>query len=88
MPQVLILIAFGLIIAGGLGVSTSDAALAKVRRNTNLSNLLVGIHTLSIHRLPHRMAIYMLMLLGVALVSGFVVYEILSEWPKSGAVIM
>ncbi|MCK4629411.1 MAG: 4Fe-4S binding protein, partial [Sedimentisphaerales bacterium] len=133
VPQVMILIAFGLIIAGGWGVSTSDAALAKVLRNTNLSNLLVwsywwpviiviailtgrvwctvcpmelvstlatriglrrkvpgffksgwvitifytlillvGIHTLSLHRLPHRMAIYMLMLLGVALVCGLV----------------
>jgi len=133
VPQVMILITFGFIIAGGWGVSTSDAALAKVLRNTNLSNLLVwsywwpviiviailigrvwctvcpmelvstlaariglrrrvpgffrsgwvitifftlillvGIHALSLHRLPHRMAIYMLMLLMVALVCGLV----------------
>jgi len=133
VPQAMTLVAFGLIITGGWGVSTSDAAFAKVLRNTNLSNLLVwsywwpviiviailigrvwctvcpmelvstfatriglrrkvpgffksgwvitifftlillvGIHTLSIHRLPHRMVIYMLMLLGVALVCGLV----------------
>lgn len=32
--------------------------------------LFVGIHTLSIHRIPYRMAIYMLMLLGAAVTFG------------------
>ena len=34
--------------------------------------LLVGIHTLSIHRLPHRMAIYMLVLFGVAMACSLI----------------
>jgi len=33
--------------------------------------LVIGIHTLEIHRLPHRMAIYLLILLGTAMVVGF-----------------
>lgn len=133
--QIIMLAVFGLLVAGGLGVKTSDADFAKVLRNTNLANLLVwsywwplvvvaaillgrvwcmvcpmelvsalavrvglrrkvprlfksgwlitifytlilivGVHTLAIHRLPHRMAIYLLMLLSVALVISLV-YE-------------
>lgn len=34
--------------------------------------LVFGIHTLAIHRLPHRMAIYMLTLFGVAVLSGLI----------------
>lgn len=135
LPQLIMLTAFGLLIAGGLGVTTSDAGFAKVLRNTNLANLLpwsywwpliilvaillgriwcmvcpmelvsalvvrvglrrkvphlfksgwvitvffaliliVGIHTLSLHRIPHRMALYLLMLLSVALVISLI-YE-------------
>ena len=133
--QIIMLAAFGLLVAGGLGVKTSDADFAKVLRNTNLANLLVwsywfpllvaaavlvgrlwcmvcpiellsslavrvglrrkvpsflksgwlitifytlilivGVHTLAIHRVPHRMAIYLLMLMSVALVISLV-YE-------------
>lgn len=39
--QLIMLIAFGLLIAGGFRVSTSDARFAKELRNTNLANLLV-----------------------------------------------
>jgi hypothetical protein len=41
VPQLIMLAAFGLLIAGGLGVKTSDPSFAKVLRNTNLANLLV-----------------------------------------------
>ena len=34
--------------------------------------LIIGIHTLAIHRIPHRMAIYMLILLLSAIMVGFV----------------
>lgn len=34
--------------------------------------VLVGVHTLAIHRIPHRMAIYMLVLLGTAVVVSLV----------------
>ncbi len=39
--QLIVLIAFILIIMGGLGVNTSDMKLAKVLRNTNLASLVV-----------------------------------------------
>jgi len=135
VPQLIMLAAFGLLIAGGLGVKTSDPSFAKVLRNTNLANLLVwsywwplvivaaillgrawcmvcpmelvtslagriglrrkvphlfksgwvitifytlivivGIHGLSLHRVPHRMALYLLMLRSVAVVVGLI-YE-------------
>lgn len=135
LPQLIMLTAFGLLIAGGLGVTTSDAGFANVLRNTNLANLLVwsywwpliilvaillgriwctvcpmellsalavrvglrrrvphlfksgwvitifftlilivGIHTLLLHRIPQRMALYLLMLLSVALVISLI-YE-------------
>jgi len=131
--RIVMLLAFGLIIAGGLGITTDDGAFAKTLRNTNLANLLVwsywwpaivltavvlgrvwctvcpmelvttvagrlglrrkppgffqsgwlmtvlyalillvGVHTLAIHRLPHRMALYMLALLGAAVVVGLI----------------
>ena len=41
VPQFIMLGVFCLIIAGGLGVVTSDMAFAAVLRNTNLANLLV-----------------------------------------------
>lgn len=126
-PQVVMLMVFGLLIAGGIGVTTDDPGFAKWLRNTNLSNLvvwsywwplviiaailfgrvwctvcpvelitywagrmglrrkvpaffksgwvvtifytlilLVGTHTLAVHRIPHRMALYLLMLMVVA----------------------
>ena len=135
VPQLIMLMVLGLLIAGGIGVTTDDAGFAKVLRNTNLANLIVwsywfpmvvvaaillgrvwcmvcpmelvtslagrvglrrkapqvfksgwvitifytlilivGVHTLAIHRLPHRMALYLLMLLGAALVVGLI-YE-------------
>lgn len=131
--QLVTLVVFGLILAGGLGVKTSDPAFGKVLRNTNLANLLVwsywwpliiiasvllgriwctvcpvelitalagriglrrkvpdllksgwvitvfyavvlllGIRVLSIHRIPQRMAIYMLVLLGTAVIVSLV----------------
>ena len=133
--QVMTLAAFGLLIAGGIGVSTDDANLTKELRNTNLANLLVwcywwpliimaaillgriwctacpvelasylasriglrlkvprlfksgwvitifyaliliiGVHTLEIHRIPNRMAMYLLMLFTVAVITGLI-YE-------------
>ena len=36
--------------------------------------LIVGIHTLNIHRMPHRMALYLIMLLGAAVVVSLI-YE-------------
>jgi len=135
VPQLVMLSAFGLLVAGGIGVSTDDMAFAKVLRNTNLANLvvwsywwplvivgavllgrvwcmvcpielvsylasrlglrrkvpdwfdsgwiitvfyalvlIVGIHGLAIHRVPRRMAFYLLMLLGLAAVVGLI-YE-------------
>jgi len=135
VPQLIMLAAFGLLIAGGIGVTTDDASFAKVLRNTNLANLIVwsywwpliiiasilmgrawcmvcpmelvtslasrvglrrkvppllkngwvitifytlivivGVHILKLHRIPHRMALYLLMLLGVAVVVGLI-YE-------------
>ena len=41
LPQLIMLTAFGLLIAGGLRVTTDDADFAKILRNTNLANLLV-----------------------------------------------
>jgi len=41
VPQLAMLAAFGLLVAGGIGVSTDDMAFAKVLRNTNLANLVV-----------------------------------------------
>ena len=131
--QSMMLLAFLAILYGGYGISTEDAAFAKILRNTNLSNLLIwsywwpliivgavllgrvwctvcpmelvsylasrvglrcpvpvvmksgwimtvfyiaivliGVHTLAIHRQPHRMAIYMLVLLVTALICGLV----------------
>lgn len=133
VPQLVLLLVFALLIAGGFGVKTGDTRFAEVLRNTNLANLivwsywwpmiivtavifgriwcmvcpielvtsltakiglrrkvpnvfrskwiitifyafilLVGVHTFAIHRIPHRMAFYMLMLLGTALVTGLV----------------
>ncbi len=133
VPQVLVLVFFGYLVYGGLGVSTDDPDFAKILRNTNLANMIVwsywwpliiigavllgrhwcticpielltsiagrfgrrrkpgwflksgwaittfysvilvfGIQTLVIHRIPQRMAIYMLVLLGVAVLSGLV----------------
>ena len=135
VPQLIMLTAFGLLIAGGLGVKASDPGFAKVLRNTNPATLLVwsywwplvivatillgrawcmvcpmelvtslagciglrrkvphlfksgwvitifytlivivGIHGLSLHRIPHRMALYLLMLLSVTVVVGLI-YE-------------
>ena len=131
--QIVLLVAFALIIWRGFGIHAPDPAFAKILRNTNLANLLVwaywwplvivgavlfgrvwctvcpmelltslaariglkrkappfmrsgwvitifyvlvvlvGVHTLAIHRVPHRMAVYMLMLLAAAVVVGLV----------------
>ncbi len=133
VPQFILLGVFCLIIAGGAGIETDDAAFAKVLRNTNLANLLVwsywwplilvsaillgrvwcmvcplelvssitakvglrrqvpnmlksrwvitifyavilvvGMYGFGIHRVPNRMAIYMLVLLGAALLTSFI----------------
>ena len=133
IPQLVMLTVFGLLITGGLGVTTDDPGFANWLRNTNLSNLvvwsywwpliiiaaillgrvwctvcpmelitylagriglrrsvpgffksgwvvtifytlilLVGIHTLAVHRIPHRMALYLLMLIIVAAVVGLI----------------
>jgi len=133
VPQLILLIVFGLLIAGGLGITTAEADFAKVLRNTNLANLvvwsywwplivaatvlfgrlwcmvcpmelvsslavrvglrrkaprilrsgwvitafymlilIVGIHTFALHRIPQRMAIYMLTLLGSVLVVSLI----------------
>jgi polyferredoxin len=135
VPQLIMLVTLGLLIAGGIGVTTDDAAFAKILRNTNLANLLVwsywwplvvvaailmgrmwcmvcpmelvtslagrigfrrkvpklfksgwvitifytvvlivGVHTLAIHRFPHRMALYLLTLMGAAVLVGLI-YE-------------
>ena len=135
VPQLIMLVTLGLLIAGGIGGTTDDAAFAKVLRNTNLANLLVwsywwplvvvaaillgrvwcmvcpmelvtslasriglrrnvpellksgwvitifytvvlivGVHTLAIHRFPHRMALYLLTLMGAAVLFG-IIYE-------------
>jgi len=129
--QIITLVVFILLICGGLAANTSDTALAKVLRNTNMANLIVwsywwpliilsaiflgrvwctvcpmelltsiaaraglkrkppaffrsgwvitefyililfiGIHTLAIHRVPFRMAIYMILLLAAAVATG------------------
>jgi len=131
--QLLTLLAFGLLIAGGIAVTTDDSAFAKVLRNTNLANLVVwsywwpliilsavllgrfwctvcpmelltyltcrigrkrrspkllksgwiitifyaailllGVHTFAIHRVPRRMALYLLLLLAVALLTSLI----------------
>ncbi|MCK4578986.1 MAG: 4Fe-4S binding protein [Candidatus Marinimicrobia bacterium] len=133
VPQIIALICFGLLVYGGIGITTDDSDFAKTLRNTNLANLivwsywwpliiifavlagrhwcticpmelvttvmgkaglrlkpgrflksgwvmtlsygiilLVGIHTFAIHRIPDRMAIYMLALLGVAILAGLI----------------
>ena len=41
VPQLIMLLVLGLLIAGGIGVTTDDASFAKVLRNTNLANLIV-----------------------------------------------
>ena len=135
VPQIAMLAVFCSLVLGGLGVSTDDAAFARILRNTNLASLviwsywwpviivativlgriwctlcpmelltaiasglglrrrapswirtgwvvtlfymlilIVGIHTLAIHRLPHRMSLYLLMLMLTAVVVGLV-YE-------------
>jgi len=135
VPQLIMLVVLGLLIVGGIGVTTDDAGFAKVLRNTNLANLIVwsywwpliiiaavllgrvwcmvcpmelvtslaarfglrrkvpqvfksgwvvtifytlivivGVHILKLHRIPHRMALYLLMLVGAALVVGLI-YE-------------
>jgi len=131
--QFLTLIVFVMLIYGAIGITTNDAAFAKILRNTNLPNLIVwsywwpfiivtaiffgrfwcsicpmelitsffgkiglrrkptgflksgwlitlfyaiililGIHTLAIHRIPQYMALYMLGLFAVAVVVGFI----------------
>ncbi len=133
VPQLVMLTVFGLLVAGGIGVTTDDGDFARVLRNTNLANLLVwsywwpiiiiaavllgrmwcmvcpvelvtywasriglrlqvplffksgwvitlfymlillvGIHTLAIHRIPQRMALYLLMLTAVAVVVSLI----------------
>lgn len=133
VPQLVMLTVFGLLVAGGIGVTTDDDNFAKVLRNTNLANLvvwsywwpviiiaavllgrvwcmvcpmelltflgsriglrrtvprlfrsgwvitifytlilIVGVHTLALHRIPQRMALYLLMLLAVAVVFGLI----------------
>jgi ferredoxin len=133
VPQLVMLMVFGLLIAGGIGVTTDDPEFAKWLRNTNLANLLVwsywwpmiiiaaillgrmwcmvcpvelvaylasriglkrkvpvffksgwvitifytlilivGVHTLALHRIPQRMAIYLLTLVGIAVVVSLV----------------
>ena len=135
IPQLIMLVIFALLIAGGIGVTTDDAAFAKILRNTNLASLLVwsywwplvivaaiflgrawctvcpmelltslasrmglrrkiprflksgwvitifyaiilivGVHTLAIHRIPHRMALYLLTLMGASILVGLI-YE-------------
>ena len=131
--QIIMLIVFILLIIGGIGISTSDSAFAKILRNTNLANLIVwsfwwpliiyfsifmgriwcmvcpvelinsgasiiglrknfpsslqngwtitifyiltlilGLQVFYIHRLPHRMALYLLLLTGIALLVGLI----------------
>ncbi len=41
VPQLVMLMVFGLLIAGGIGVTTDDPEFAKWLRNTNLSNLVI-----------------------------------------------
>ena len=41
VPQLVMLMVFGLLIAGGIGVTTDDPEFAKWLRNTNLANLVV-----------------------------------------------
>ena len=41
VPQLIGLVVLGLLIVGGIGVTTDDVSFAKVLRNTNLANLLV-----------------------------------------------
>ena len=133
VPQLVMLMVFGLLIAGGIGVTTDDPEFAKWLRNTNIANLvvwsywwpmiiiaaillgrmwcmvcpmelltflgsriglqrkvprffksgwlitifytlilIVGVHTLALHRIPQRMALYLLMLLAVAVVFGLI----------------
>jgi polyferredoxin len=128
VPQLIMLIVFVLLVAGGLGVTTDDPDLANQIRNTNLSNLIVwsywwpviiitaiflgrlwctvcpveiitywasriglrqqvphilksgwavtifyalvwivGVQTLAVNRIPHQMALYLLMLIIVAI---------------------
>ncbi len=131
--QLVTLVVFGLLIAGGLGAEAGDADFTKILRNTNLANLLVwsywwpliivasillgrawcticpmeliialvgriglrrkvprlfksgwvitifyslvlllGVRVLSIHRVPQQMAIYMLILVGSAVVVSLI----------------
>lgn len=131
VPQIAALIAFGLLMVGGLLADTGDPTFAKVLRNTNLANLIVwsywwpliilaaiflgrvwctvcpmelatslaarvglkrkpprvfrsgwivtafyigilviGIQMLAMHRVPMRMAIYLLVLSGTAVLTG------------------
>ena len=133
MPQLVMLMVFGLLIAGGIGITTDDPEFAKWLRNTNLSNLLVwsywwpmiiiaaillgrmwcmvcpvelvaylasriglrrkvpdffksgwvitifytltlivGVHTLALHRIPQRMVIYLLTLVVIAVVVSLI----------------
>jgi polyferredoxin len=128
VPQLIMLIVFVLLVAGGLGVTTEDPDFANWLRNTNLSNLIVwsywwpviiitaiflgrlwctvcpvelitywagkigirqqvpnilksgwvvtifytliwivGVHTLAVNRIPRQMALYLLMLIIVAI---------------------
>jgi NAD-dependent dihydropyrimidine dehydrogenase PreA subunit len=133
VPQIVMLVAFCLMIAGGLGIETNDMSFAKVLRNTNLANLLVwsywwplmllsavllgrvwcmvcpmelvsaitvkvglkrqvpnilksrwgisilyavvlivGMYGFGIHRVPNRMAIYLLALFGAVLLTSLI----------------
>jgi ferredoxin len=128
VPQLIMLIVFILLVAGGLGMTTDDPDLADRLRNTNLSNLIVwsywwpviiitaiffgrlwctvcpvelitywaskiglrlqvphilksgravtifyiliwivGVQTLAVNRIPHQMALYLLMLIIIAI---------------------
>ena len=127
VPQLVMLMVFLLLVAGGLGVTTNDSDLISWLRNTNLSNLIVwsywwpviiitaifagrlwctvcpvelitywagriglrqqvphflksgwvvtifysviwivGVHTLAVNRIPHQMALYLLLLIIIA----------------------
>ena len=62
-------------IAGKFGIKRKPGSFLKsgwVITLFYLIILVIGIHTLAIHRIPHRMAIYMLVLFAVAVVAGII----------------
>ncbi len=114
--QVVLLVAFALIIWRGFGIHAPDPAFAKVLRNTNLANLLVWAYwwplvivgavlfgrvwctvcpndnlRLSVRRpfadFFQPLGLTVAQVGFVLVVSGFVVYEVLSEWAPSKAVV-